>query len=166
MPRTVFLWLLTSAVFKHFGLLSVLSNFSFSRFCLVSQLLSLALSLSFAFPLCVPPQRSGLQLKLIQAWRGSDDFSWKNCILFAYRFEPFYYPVACFIVIPLKRKTRMEKPFYCLCLVQLNFRNILYSDWMTPRKKEKNTFPLALSILKGLNNNISKHFFLSCLLLC
>lgn len=60
--------------------------------------------------------RDGLQLKLIQAWKGSDDFSWKNCILFAYCFELCHYPVACFTVIPLNRKTGMEKPLHSLSL--------------------------------------------------
>lgn len=71
--------------------------------------LSFALPLSFAFPSCVPPQWFGLQLKLIQAWKGSDDFSWKNCILFVYGFEPCHYPVACFTVILWNRKTWMKK---------------------------------------------------------
>lgn len=38
----------------------ILLNYSSSRFCLVSKILSFALSLSFALLLCVPPQRSGL----------------------------------------------------------------------------------------------------------
>lgn len=52
----------------------------------------------------------------------------KNCILFAYCFEPCYYPVACFTVIPLNRKTRMEKPLHGLCLVIVYFNlKISYS---------------------------------------
>lgn len=123
MPRTVFLWLLTWAIFKHFALHCILSNFSFSCICLLSHILFYSLSLSFASPLCVPPQRSGLQLKLIQAWKGSDDFSWKNCILFADCFEPCYYPVACFTVIPLNRKTKMKT---CLCSTVCDWSN---SSW-------------------------------------
>ncbi len=124
---------LTSSDFWHQPSLNTLHRAALSRIslfpvsCVLSHILSFALSLSrSAFPLCVPPQRSGLQLKLIQTWKGSDDFSWKNCILFAYCFEPCYYPVACFTVIPLNRKTRMEKPLHSLCLVQqhLSFKNI------------------------------------------
>lgn len=96
-------------------------KFPFFPVSAVSLPFSTALSLSFAFPSCVPSQRFGLQLKLIQAWNGSDDFSWKNCIIFAYCFEPCYYPVACFTVIPLNRKTRMEKPLHSLCLAQQYF---------------------------------------------
>lgn len=148
MPRTVFLWLLTSAIFKHFALRCILSNFSLSCLCHLSHILYFALSLSFAFPLCAPPERSGLQLKLIQAWKGSDDFSWKNCILFAYCFEPCYYPVACFTVIPLNRKTGMEKPLHSLWLVQRHLISKIspYSDWVAPRKGEKNGFSLVLSV--------------------
>lgn len=147
MPRSVFLWLLTSAIFKHFALRCMLLNFSLSCLCHLSHILYFALSLSFAFPLCVPPRRSGLQLKLIQAWKGSDDFSWKNCILFAYCFEPCYYPVACFTVIPLNRKPGMEKPLHSLTgPTALNFKNIS-TLWLgvTQRRREKNEFSLVLS---------------------
>lgn len=118
---------LSSSDFWHQPSLNTLHCAAFSRFSLFPVcLLSHIPSFIFLFPFCVPPQRSGLQLKLIQAWKGSDDFSWKNCILFAYCFEPCYYPVACFTVIPLNRKTGMEKPLHCLCLVQtaVHFKNI------------------------------------------
>lgn len=50
----------------------------------------------FLSPSCVPPQRSGLQLKLIQAWGGSDDFSWKTASFLHFGFNPCRYPVAAF----------------------------------------------------------------------
>lgn len=102
MPRTVFL----NPYISHLETLCAVL-FSLGFFCFPFSTLSLTFSLfavllSFGFPSCVNPQQFGLQLKLIQAWKGSDDFSWKNCIFFVYFFKPCYYPVACFTVLILR----------------------------------------------------------------
>ena len=71
--------------------------------------LSFSLPLSFAFPSCVPPQWFGLQLKLIQAWKGSDDFSWKNCTLFCVCLWTLPLCSCLFYSNTLKQKNKDEK---------------------------------------------------------
>lgn len=145
MPTTVFLWLLTSAIFKHFALCCIFSHFFFS--CLSSFAHSLFCFFSrSAFPLCVPPQRSGLQLKLIQTWKGSDDFSWKNCIIFCNLLWTLLLPSCLFYSNTLKQ-SMMEKRLHSLCLVQQHLISKIstYSYCVTPKKRVKNGFSLVLS---------------------
>lgn len=58
---------------------------------------------------CVPPQRSGLQLKLIQAWGGSDDFFRKTAFFLHFGCNPRCYPFFCFHSYTTKGKGQKAK---------------------------------------------------------